>query len=57
MTEEEAKLWSRMEAASKKIMGGAPYKAGQGNENAYATAYRDLVKAGLALKLKAKYNG
>jgi len=56
MSEEHERAWSRMDAASKKIM-TTGYKAGQGNENAYAAAYRGLVRLGLAIKIKRKYNG
>lgn len=56
MSEEHERAWARMDAASKKIM-VAPYKSGQGNENSYAAAYRDLVRLGLAIKIKRKYNG
>lgn len=56
MSELAENLWLRMNAASKRLM-LSPYKSGQGNENEYAAAYRELVREGLAGKLKKKYNG
>jgi len=54
--DEAEKLWLQMAATSKRLM-LSPYKSGQGNENQYAAVYRELVRSGLAMKLKKKYNG
>lgn len=57
MTDEEDRLRSAMSVASTNLRNAASYKAGQGKENAYAQAYRALMRAGLAYPLKKKYTG
>lgn len=50
-------LLTRMNVASTNLKNAPAYKAGQGKENAYAQAYRALMRAGLAYPLKRKYRG
>ena len=57
MSEETEALLSRMSVASTNLKNAAAYKAGQGKENAYAQAYKALMRAGLAYPLKKKYTG
>jgi hypothetical protein len=57
MTEEQEMLWVWMHTASVNLRNAAGYKAGQGKENAYAQAYKTLVRNGLAFPLKQKYTG
>jgi hypothetical protein len=56
MTEEHERLWRDFQTASKNLKKATPTATGgSGNENAYAAAYKRLVAAGLAMKLRGKY--
>lgn len=57
MSEEHDALWLRMSVAANNLKNAPAYKLGQGKENAYAQAYRALMRAGLVYPLKKKYNG
>lgn len=51
-TDEEKRLWSKFEDASRKIRDA---KTAQGTEMAYSIAYQNLVKAGLVQQIKNRY--
>jgi hypothetical protein len=50
MTEYEKALWSKYDAATKKL-------GPSGVEQEFNVAYQNLVKAGLAQQIKKKYRG